>query len=52
MKNNHSLICTRGDYLSLTLNLKTYEDMIERISNVTYEDYVAEKNDFIIKTRI
>lgn len=43
-QNNHSLICTRGDYISLTLNLKTYDDIIERISNVPYEDYVAEKN--------
>ncbi len=42
-QNNHSLICTRGDYISLTLNLKAYEDIIRRISNVPYENYVAKK---------
>ena len=43
-QNNHSLIYTRGDYISLTINIETYDDIVERISNVSYEDYVAEKN--------
>lgn len=42
-QNNNTLIITRGDYIAITLNCKSYEDIKERISNVSYTDYKIEK---------
>jgi hypothetical protein len=42
-QNNNTLIITRGDYIALTLNCNSYEDIKERISNVSYDDYKIEK---------
>jgi len=42
-QNNNALIITRGDYIALTLNCNSYEDIKKRISNVSYDDYKIEK---------
>lgn len=49
-QNNHSLISTRGDYISITLKEDSYENLKKRIESVAYKDYVEEKNRHSEKT--
>lgn len=42
-QNNHSTIYTHGEYIALTLNVESHEQLVQRISGVAYEDYCAER---------
>jgi hypothetical protein len=42
-QNNHSTIYNHGEYLVLGLNIESYEQLHERISGISYDDYCSER---------
>jgi len=42
-QNNHSMVYNHGEYLVLGLNIENHEQLIKRISGVSYGDYCSER---------
>jgi hypothetical protein len=44
-QNNNNLIITRGNYIALSVGIESYQETLDRISTVSYCDYVNEKEE-------